>query len=512
MIRRTAASRTAAALAIAFLTAAPFLYLVYGAVSAAFCGRLASCRFAVRLFFRTLALESGAALLSVILGGLVALGIWVYSKNNAGKFAVALLLLYIIPSFIHLQSWIFFMDRINALISAYLPVSPNFTGYSAAVLTTAISGLPLTAGLALFALLSVPEELAELCRIEASGAGAFLRVFMPYLVPSLFIGGFFVFFLNINDFAIPSLFGVNVFALEIFSRFSAGMDIFEVFTVSLPLIILCAALAAIFGFHLSKSNFSLSAVHGRNPFADERFLKIPARLGMVVLAFFVLVPLSSLISEAFSAGNIPAALIASSRELVYSLGISVLTAVLCFFPALFSACLFYRSRFRLPLIALASVPFVIPAPIAGLALIRMWNTPQLGFVYHSPVMPSIGMISRFTFIGMLMLTSVLTRLDPVYFDTLKVYYPGPARAAICVFRLIYKECAASMLIIFALALGEFGMTLLITPPGYQTLTNKIYNYLHYGASGTIAVLCLFLLILVLAAVMLAYALLNGKKE
>jgi iron(III) transport system permease protein len=504
--------KAAAAFLTVFFTAAPLFCLAAGASAAALGGTLNVVSFAGPLFLRTVAVESGAALLSVLLGFFAALGIWTFFEKQAERLAVALLLLYIIPPFIHLQSWIFVMDRINELIAGFLPFSPNFTGSFAVILTTAVSGLPVTAGLALFSLISVPPELADLSLLDSNGARVFFRVYLPYLAPSLAIGGFFVFFLNVNDFAIPSVFGVNVFALEIFARFSAGMNIYEVFAVSLPLLSLCAASAALFGLYIKKSGFSLGSAHGKNPFKNEKFIRIPAVLGIVVVAAFVIVPLAALMREAAAAEDILPILKGSAKELAYSLETSALTAVLCVVPSMLFAYLFYRSKRRVLLLSLASLPFVTAAPVAGLALIKMWNTHLLGPVYRSPAMPAVAMLSRFAFIGMLMMTSAFMRLDGGYIDGLRLYYPGHLRAALCVFRLVKKECIASMLIIFALAMGEFGMTLLVTPPGYQTLANKIYNYLHYGASGTIAVLCLFMLIIVFAAVLLAYFILTGGKN
>lgn len=511
-MNRGAVLRAFVAIIILFFTSMPFLLLLWGSVSAAAGGTLSISAFALQLFIRTIAIEAGSAGLSVLLGLLAAIGIWVFFEKRAGQLVLILFLIYIIPSFIHLQSWIFFMDWVNSLISALLPAAPDFTGNAAVILTTAISGLPITAGMVLVALISVPSEMVDLCRLDLHGARAFLRVYLPYLIPPLVIGGFLVFFLNINDFAIPSLFGVNVYSLEIFSRFSAGMDIYEVFVVSVPLLLLCVILAALFALYISKNGFSLGAVKGNNPFKNEKFLKIPAILGLIILAFFVFVPFTSLFWEAISAGNLIATLRSSMNELLYSIEISALTAVICLVPSLLFAYLFYRSKKRVLLLAIASLPFVIAAPISGLALIKMWNTQVLGIIYRSPIMPSLGLLSRFAFIGMLIISSAMIRLDTVYIDGLRLHYPGPIKSALCIFNLIKKECISTVLIIFALSMGEFGMTLLITPPGYQTLTNKIYNYLHYGASGTIAVLCLFMLILVLTAVLLAYYVMTGRKN
>jgi iron(III) transport system permease protein len=52
-------------------------------------------------------------------------------------------------------------------------------------------------------------------------------------------------------------------------------------------------------------------------------------------------------------------------------------------------------------------------------------------------------------------------------------------------------------------MGELGATLMVIPPGKATLTMRIYNYLHYGASDTVAGLCLVLALGVLLAGVLA---------
>ena len=65
--------------------------------------------------------------------------------------------------------------------------------------------------------------------------------------------------------------------------------------------------------------------------------------------------------------------------------------------------------------------------------------------------------------------------------------------------LLSPGLLASASLIFALTLGELGATLIVVPPGQPTLTLRIYNYLHYGASDVVAGLCLAMLLLTLAA-------------
>jgi iron(III) transport system permease protein len=58
-------------------------------------------------------------------------------------------------------------------------------------------------------------------------------------------------------------------------------------------------------------------------------------------------------------------------------------------------------------------------------------------------------------------------------------------------------------VVFVLAAGELGATLIVAPPGHATLTIKIYNYLHYGASEAVATLCLAMAAVALLAGLLS---------
>jgi iron(III) transport system permease protein len=56
---------------------------------------------------------------------------------------------------------------------------------------------------------------------------------------------------------------------------------------------------------------------------------------------------------------------------------------------------------------------------------------------------------------------------------------------------------AGLFIVFILCFGELGMTLLVMPPGRETIPIKIYNLMHYGADQMVAALCLILVLFIL---------------
>ena len=64
---------------------------------------------------------------------------------------------------------------------------------------------------------------------------------------------------------------------------------------------------------------------------------------------------------------------------------------------------------------------------------------------------------------------------------------------------------ASAGILATFSLAELGSTLIVEPPGYMTMTIRIYNYIHYGASGDVAGLCLAITLVTLTAGICAIA-------
>ena len=121
---------------ILLLTAAPFFYLFFWSVVAIISGNIpAETGISISLFFKSVMLQLNSSLLSVLLGFLSAIGIWVFFEKHAVKIAVFIFLLVLIPPFVHVQSWINFIDKINAFIGTIIELTQNFSGNFAVILT-----------------------------------------------------------------------------------------------------------------------------------------------------------------------------------------------------------------------------------------------------------------------------------------------------------------------------------------------------------------------------------------
>ncbi len=451
------------------------------------------------LFVKSLLIQAAAALLCCALGLLTALGVWTYFERIIRQAFLAVILCALIPPFIHVHSWIKAMDSLNALIETISGFSPNFSGVGAVIWTTAFSYLPYTLSFCLMGFLGIPREELDLMRMEIRPGTLFRKGVGPHFMPYLLISGLFVFLVTMNDYAIPSVFGVNVFALELFSLFSAGGNLYSIALSSIPLILLSALLLVFFGMTLRRMELTSDPILNSNPFKNEGFIKKAAAAGIIVLLLFALVPLGSMVIESFFAKDFFQILYGSGKEIAYSFLTSACAAVLAVVPATLLVSFWYRAKRKSLLLFILSFPFLIPSAILGLALIAFWNQGGLSAIYQSPFMPAIGLTIRFGILAILFLMVRMGRIEPALMDAMHLSYSFFKGFVHVLLPMLWRDLATCALLVFSLSMGEYGIVLLVTPPGYQMLTIKIYNYLHYGASEVVFALNLFVFLLVVLA-------------
>jgi iron(III) transport system permease protein len=100
--------------------------------------------------------------------------------------------------------------------------------------------------------------------------------------------------------------------------------------------------------------------------------------------------------------------------------------------------------------------------------------------------------------------AAMRRINPRLLDAARLLETSRLRTWLLVrLPLLAPGLLASTGLVFCLTLSELSATLLVAPPGQSTLTLRLYNYLHYGASETVAGLTLVLTGLVLAFALLA---------
>jgi len=161
---------------------------------------------------------------------------------------------------------------------------------------------------------------------------------------------------------------------------------------------------------------------------------------------------------------------------------------------------------------LAVIPLAIPPPLIGIGMIVFWNTPDVVSLYGTLAMPVFAVIIRFLPLAALIIAAQLRSVDPLLLDAASVFGRSRIRNFFSVYLpLILSGVSIAAAFVFAFGIGELGATLLVIPPGYSTLTIRLYNYLHYGSSESVATLGLLMTVIFLIIVLTGFILIQRRK-
>lgn len=453
------------------------------------------------LMIKSIGWIGAGAALAVLLGLLAAIAVLYWWPDRLSSLAKTAFLMIIIPNFIYVQSWIYCMDAINGLINDLFHTSFNFTGIFAYLWVFAMASFPLTFGFALFALQSVPKEISYLVAIDGGTAKIFRHIYLPAGRPYLFAGFLLAAALSFYDFSMASSFGINMIGLELFSRFSAGASLMEVLQISAPFLgislgILFLVSRAVKAFQMDHTDKVCI-----NPFRHNRTMRKVAILGIALLVIWAVVPLLFFVLTA-QGTDVSAVLSASALEMSNSFVLAGFSAIGALALGGLVAAVASTGHARRLISLLPVFFFAVPTPLLALGILRLAQKDTTGMIYQGRILPIIGMVVKYHFIITLGLMATLRRLDPFVVDALKLDTRNIWQKVIFYADLLMGRLLSLLLLVFAFCLGEYAILILLAAPGQQTLSVKIFNYLHYGATEVISVLCLFLLLVYLLLVML----------
>lgn len=434
------------------------------------------------LLANTIALSGLASLAAVALGA--ALAILVARTDLFGRRSV----------FFAAVAQLFIAPHLLAIAGQYL-FGTRFAGLAAAVAVLAISYYPLAFLIVLAGLASVDssqEEAALL--VEDRGAvlrGITLRLVRPHVLASFI----FVSLLCLVEYGVPDILRLNTYPVEIFAQFSAYYDNAGAAALSAPLVLVAFLLLICAQRLIGRRRF---AGFGTSRMAPGVRMELRAwRIYIVGLVWTVcgasvLLPVSVFARQVASSNRSLVSMIGSA-PIGFSIAMAALGATcitLLAFPVAYAA---ERAKpaGRNWILLLGLLPLAIPATVVGIGLIALWNRDFGVPIYGSWVMLVLGCTARFSPFAVVVLAASLKLVSRQQEEAALLIAPGWLGR---VLRIVTPQCKAGILaawaISFVFCLGELGTSLLVMPPGTETLTLRLFNLMHYGAQDIVALLAL----------------------
>jgi iron(III) transport system permease protein len=146
------------------------------------------------------------------------------------------------------------------------------------------------------------------------------------------------------------------------------------------------------------------------------------------------------------------------------------------------------------------VLFAVPSTVVGVGLIGVWNRAGVvGDLYGTDGMLLLGYLARFLPVAALAMAAGIRYVPVSHEEAAAVGGAGWWRTMV---RVVLPQTTPALLVtwavVFVLAFGELGASILVAPPGESTLPIRIYTIIANAPPAEVAALALLQSAVVLA--------------
>jgi iron(III) transport system permease protein len=321
------------------------------------------------------------------------------------------------------------------------------------------------------------------------------RITLPLIRPAVLFAAIVVFLLALGDVSVPSFLRYPVYPLEILTQFAAFYDFSAATVAAIPLLSVTAAILVLEMLFLHTPVLALGATDpGRRGAGIALGVWRFPLFGLVLVWTLVTValPIAVLIIQAASPHAFAEAYARASDSVLRSVlfgavGASLLTLLgfFCGYLVHHRVLPWWRS-----VDALALFLFTLPGTVIGIGLISLWNRPATNVIYATPAMIVLGYLAQYAFIPMRMVAASLQRIP----SSMERAAELSGSSWLMTLRAIVAPMArrglmATWIIAYVFCLRDVGITMVVYPPGSDTLPVRTLTLMANGAPGLISALC-----------------------
>lgn len=511
------AKRVTLLAAVTFLVAAGLLPLaamlvksawVQGHFSLAAYRGLLTSRREWTLMANSLTLAMATTCLATLVG--VPLGILLGKTNLPFRrfFTVLFTVPLLIPPYMTAIAWFFVMGRrgllsrlfgsaAGGIASAWLFSLPG----CAWILFTTF--LPVVLLLTLIYIRTVEPRLEEAGRLAAGWPRVLAKITLPLILPGILLASMLVFLLTLGEYGVPSFLRVRVFPVESLTQFAAFYNFGAATAAALPLLAITAAALASERFFLRKKTILSRPVPG-TLFVHEIDLGnarpwITLCVGISCLVIVVL-PLIVLIFQSLPGDAYREAITRAGGSIRRSVAYAAVGATLLTVLGFLLGTLVHTRAFRFwrAVDSLALFLFATSGTVIGIGLIALWNRPSTNFVYGTAAIIVLGTLARYSAIPHRMTVATLARIPGNMEEAARVAGAGWFRRLfLIVIPLAKRGLLGAWLVAYIFCLRDTGITLVVYPPGHDTLPVRIFTLMANGSPQLIAALCVITIFITL---------------
>ena len=474
-------------LGIAGLLTFPLAYVVYSALTGDLsqAGNLWNTRLP-ELLTNTFSLALGVSLTTLTLGVSTAWVITRYQFWGRGFWDWGFVLPLAIPSFVLAYVYTYLLDTAGPVEQAWqwltypearIPSPYSFTG---ALVVMTLNTFPYVYLLARAAFQNFNLSFEEAA--QATGATrweTFFRVSLPLIRPALVASMFLVVLYVVSDFGAVSLLRFQTFTFAIYQQITGRFDYQSAALLSLLLVLF--ALLFVFAERWFRNQSRFYQTSGRVRTATPKPCSLAQGLAINVVFVLILgaafgLPVLLLVQWTVSAwiqGDVGVAFGTYIGNSVFLSAIAATAALALGTPLAYLASRF-PSTLHVACLQGAYIGYVLPGPVAALALLMLFST-MIPILYGTVLVLIIAYLIHYLPAGLQAMESALQQVNPNLEEAARNLGAKGIRTFMQItFPLVRKGFSAAWLLLFLLCMKELPATLLLRPIGFDTLAVRIW--------------------------------------
>lgn len=434
---------------------------------------------------RSIAAAALVAAFATAVGTLLGLG-WASGRGRLHAVWVVLSLTpLVLPPYLYALAWIEIAGATRAIApgDGAAPLVPTYS-LAGVVVIESLRLAPVAAAAVWLAVRTMNTSELEASALVRGRWATFGSIFVPSRVAILAAAPLLVFLLALSNHAVASLLQVDLYPVDVQTRFSAHYDAAGAYALTVPLLAMGAGLAVLWLWIVRRYPASLES----GAAGTGRIRMLPRGMSGGVAGGYIL---AAVAAPAVVIGRHTASVRALheaarglSDELLLSAGVGLASALAAVALALAVAGAFQRKTSAL---ALAALPIAITGPAFGIGLILLWN--HAGWraaVYDSPAVLVLSGAAR----AMLLVLVVVTAAMAAYPRDLDAAARLAGRSRWARFigvtlPLAAPAVALALALAFLTAFSDSDTSAMVAPPGATPFAVRIAGLLHYGPSDFI---------------------------
>jgi len=434
-----------------------------------------------------------------------------------GLFVVLLTLPLVVPPYLLALAWTTLLGRDGLLANSLPPVLSErlyagLFGLPGCVWILFCAYMPVVMLLTIVSLRTVNPHLEQAARLACGWPRVLLKITLPLASRGIALAFVLVFLLAMGEVSVPMFLRYPVFPVETLIQFSAMYDFGMASAAAVPLMLVSLLLIlAERAFVDTQAGVISARIVSRRPLIIGLGSgRMPATLAVALIALLTTaLPFLALLAASVPWHNYRDALQMAGDSIGRSLLYAAAGATMLTVLGLLCGYLITRRSLRIwrLLDTTTLCLFATPGSVIAIGLISLWNWPATNFVYGSATIILLGYLAQYLILP--------SRVSAVSLAAVPESLEHAARVAgagwfatfwSIVLPAIAPGLIAAWLIGFVFCLRDVGITMLLYPPGEDTLPVRILTLMANGAPNLIAALsvCMVALTVLPVAVFVFY--------